>query len=297
MWRLHHALADGTAALRYSRLLLWDHAPGTGLTPTQALALHEGDDARRRAHLAGFVHREFARRRGRSPFDGAIGTRREIGFAAVSLQSLHDAARALDDATLNDAVLSIVAGALRRWLERHHGRLGALQVRVPVSLHHEGDAASNRDSFFSLPLPLGVADPVARLRLVHRATRARKAAHDAERREVLLRELSGASPRLERFVVRLEQSPRRFAIAVSNVPGPHDPVRVLDAPVQTIHSIAEIGEHHALRVSALSLAGLLCFGFCADPGLVEDVQTMAHGVEAEAAALVAAMPRSGRLAR
>ena len=43
---------------------------------------------------------------------------------------------------------------MRRWLEHHHGSLGGLRVRVPVSLHHEGDAVANRDSFFSLRLPL-----------------------------------------------------------------------------------------------------------------------------------------------
>lgn len=90
--------------------------------------------------------------------------------------------------------------------------------------------------------------------------------------------------------MRLERSPRRFALNVSNVPGPLAPVRVLDAPVEALHSIAEIGQHHALRVSVLSFAGLLCFGFCADPGLVDDVQTMADGIEAEAAALVTAVP-------
>ncbi|MCW2951830.1 MAG: Acyltransferase [Conexibacter sp.] len=291
VWRIHHALADGTAAMRYAQTLLWDDPPEAALSAAQRAAVHAADDARRRGHLAGYLRREFRRTHGRSPFDGPIGTRREIGFAVVPFAPLHDAAKALDGATVNDAVLTIVAGALRRWLERHHGRLGALRVKVPVSLHEEGDAAANRDSFFSLALPLDEPDPVARLRAVHAATRARKDAGDAARRDQLLHELSGVSPQLQRFVVRLERSPRRFALNVSNVPGPRAPVRVLDAPVEALHSIAEIGQHHALRVSVLSFADRLCFGFCADPGLVDDVQTMADGVEDEAAALVGARPR------
>jgi hypothetical protein len=55
-----------------------------------------------------------------------------------------------------------------------------------------------------------------------------------------------------------------------------------------LHSLAEIGERHALRVSALSLAGRLCFGLCSDPHLVDELQLMADGIEAEAEALLAA---------
>ncbi len=54
----------------------------------------------------------------------------------------------LDGATLNDAVLSIVAGAVARWVRQRHGDLGTIRVRVPVSMHHEGDEVADHDSFF-----------------------------------------------------------------------------------------------------------------------------------------------------
>ncbi|HEY4278899.1 MAG TPA: WS/DGAT domain-containing protein, partial [Conexibacter sp.] len=54
----------------------------------------------------------------------------------------------------------------------------------------------------------------------------------------------------------------------------------------------EIGERHALRVAVVSLGDLLCFGFCADPSLVPDVQSMADAVGPEAATLVADVTRS-----
>ncbi len=95
-------------------------------------------------------------------------------------------------------------------------------------------------------------------------------------------------PPLEHFVSRLESSPRRFALSVSNVPGPREPVSVLGADVAHLHSIAEIGRRHALRASATSLAGLLCFGLCADPHLVDELQLMASALEHEARALLAA---------
>jgi diacylglycerol O-acyltransferase len=287
IWRIHHSLADGTASVRYARALLWDEGPEARMTPADAIAAHARDEARRRAHLAGFLSREHARGERSSPFDGTIGTRREVAFAAVSLAGLHDAARALDGATVNDAVLTVVAGGVARWVRARHGDLGTLRVRVPVSLHHEGDAAANHDSFFAVGVPLNEPDPVARLRAVHRETRARKAAHDAQYHERLMHELAGAPP-LRHLLARLERSPRRFALSVSNVPGPPAPVGVLGAPVVHLHSIAEIGERHALRVCAVSLADLLCLGLCADPDVVDRLDLLAEGMAAEARALLAA---------
>jgi diacylglycerol O-acyltransferase / wax synthase len=284
IWRIHHSLADGTASVRYARALLWDDGPDASMTPAQAHAAHAADEARRRAHLGGFLRREYARGECRSPFDGRIGTRREVAFAAVPLQPLHDAAKQLDGATVNDAVLTIMAGAVGRWVRERHGELGTIRLRVPVSMHHEGDEVANHDSFFSVALPLNELDPVARLRDTHLATTERKLDRDAQYHEHLLHELSGLPP-LEHLVTRMEQNPRRFALSVSNVPGPREPVSVLGAPVAHLHSIAEIGERHALRASATSLAGVLCFGLCADPHLVDELGLMAEGIEAEARAL------------
>lgn len=289
VWRIHHALADGTTSVRYARALLWDHAPEQTMTTAQISSQHAVDEARRRGHLAGYLRREFTRSRSRSPFDGPIGSCRGVGFATIPLGAVHDAAKAIDGATLNDAVLSLVAGALRHWIQVHHGHIGTIRVKVPVSMHHEGDDAANHDSSFSLGLPLTEADPVARLRIVHARTHARKAAGDAEQREVLLHRISGVSPRLERFAIQLERSPRRFALNVSNVPGPRDRVAVMSTPVRQLHSLAEISRHHALRVSVISFADQLCFGFCADSDLIPDVHTMASQVEPESRALLGAI--------
>jgi diacylglycerol O-acyltransferase / wax synthase len=289
VWRIHHALADGTAAMRLARVLLWDEDDDAAAPQARrsAAAAHADDDARRRAHLAGFLAREVARSPGRSPFDGTVGTQRRVAFASVPLAPLHDAARAACDAPLNDAVLSLVSGALRRWLIAHHGPLGEMRARVPVSLHHEGDDAANRDAFFSVALPLDEPDPLVRLRAVHAATTLRKENRDAETMDQLLRDLARVSPALQRLAVRVEGSPRRFAVNVSNVPGPRGPVSVLGAPVRDLHCIAEIGRRHALRVAVVSFADRLTFGLCADPLIVDDLEAMAAGVVAEADLLTA----------
>jgi hypothetical protein len=85
---------------------------------------------------------------------------------------------------------------------------------------------------------------------------------------------------------------------VSNVPGPREPVHVLGVPVRALYSLAEIREHHALRVAVVSLADTLYFGLCADPTLLPDVDVLAAHMEAEAAAVIAqagAADRAGRL--
>jgi diacylglycerol O-acyltransferase / wax synthase len=289
VWRIHHALADGATSIRYARALIWDEVPEKTKTPSEISTQHAVDEARRRGHLAGYLRREFTRSRSRSPFDAPIGTGREVGFATVPLAALHDAAKRIDGATLNDAVLSIVAGAVRHWIQLHHGRIGTIRVKVPVSMHQPGDGLANHDSSISLGLPLSEADPVARLRIVHARTQARKAARDAEQRELLLHRMSGMSPRLQQFAMQLERSPRRFALNVSNVPGPRDDVTMMSVPLRQLYSLAEISQHHALRVAVISCADQLCFGFCADSDLIPDVAAMARQVQPESLALIGAV--------
>ena len=55
-----------------------------------------------------------------------------------------------------------------------------------------------------------------------------------------------------------------------------------------MHSLAEIGRHHALRVAVVSIGGDLCFGLTADPAIVDDLSAMARGIKMQAAELIAA---------
>lgn len=305
VWRIHHALADGSTGMRMAASVLWDAQPDTdpGAAGTAKPRRRPGPAATPKppesvAHrrLAGLraAARETPQPWMRSPFDGHIDGRRAVAFTSTGLAELHQAAGAACGATVNDAVLAVVAGGLRRWLEARHGHLGPVRVKVPVSLHglpHKpGDSADgpgNRDSFFCLDLPLTPADPLDRLESIHRATRARKQDHDAQHLDSIMRELAGI-PALSHFAERVLAHPRSFALNVSNVPGPRHPVRVLGTPVHAMYSLAEIGEQHALRIAVVSLAGTLHFGFVADPTLLADVSDLAADVQTEAAALITA---------
>jgi hypothetical protein len=288
VWRIHHALADGSTAMRFAREVLWD--PDEGAPPGLPAAHHSAPETtdRRRHHVISFIDHELGESLHRSPFDGSITPERRVAFASVEMEPLHAAAKQLDSATLNDAVLAVTSGAMRHWIEAQHGSLRGVRAQVPVSLHRDGEDLGNRDSFFTVCLPLAESDPVARLRHVHAQTERRKHDRDAETNDALLRELNAHSPRLERLCKRIESSPRRFAVSISNVHGPRRPVTVLGSRVESLHSLAEIGRRHALRVAVVSVAGRLDFGFCSDPHLVPDLDRMAAGVEAEAELLVKA---------
>ena len=295
VWRMHHALADGETCARLACEVLWDTAPQPESGPAHAVppaAPVAAPRIRDRAAHARVLLREAPHVWNGSPFDGRIGARRSVAFATADLDGLHRAAKATHGATVNDALLSVVAGGLRHWLEERHGHLGSVRVKVPVSLHGlpepgEPGQAGNRDSFFCVDLPLGPGGPLERLEAIRRATRSRKDGHDAERIDALMRDLGRASPRLRQFAERVLAHPRSFAVNVSNVRGPRRPVTLLGRPVRSLHSVAEIRPRHALRIAVMSLANAVSFGLCADPTLLEGVDRLAAHMEEEAASLVA----------
>lgn len=129
IWRIHHALADGTTAMRIASAVLWDDEPvaeprGGGPARRERVPGEAGPAAHHRLGGLLAAAREAPQPWLSSPFDGHIDARRAVAFSAAGLAGLRQAARATDGATVNDAVLAVVAGGLRRWLVAHHGHLG-----------------------------------------------------------------------------------------------------------------------------------------------------------------------------
>jgi WS/DGAT/MGAT family acyltransferase len=327
IWKLHHAMADGTASMRIGRAVLWDAEPATRLPPPEAwtpdpvpgaasllgAAVQERmrsaattaramprllEPSTWRAGLAearrlpGAIRRDLLPGGEESPLARRICGEREIAFASAPLDRLRAIEKAHGEGvTVNDVVLAVVAGALRRWIERHHGPLPALRVKVPVSLHDReapDDHLANRDSFMCVTLPLGEPDPVRRLLAINRQTSERKRDHDPQVIDELFRDLASASGSLERLAERLAASPRVFGLNVSNVPGPREPLYVAGCRVRSMESLAEIGQRHALRASAVSYTGTVYFGLCADPTVVDRLPYLARALEDEVGALSAA---------
>jgi diacylglycerol O-acyltransferase / wax synthase len=298
VWRVHHAMADGMTAMRWAADLFWDdaveqpHGPAVPPMAEAAAGARAGAVARSRALLKASLAlaRELRPSSAPGPFRGLVGARRQVAFVRCSLGDLRGVEHGIGGGvTLNDVVLSVVAGGIRRWSDAVAVPVRAARVKVPVSMHVGADAAGNRDSLLFVDLPVGEDDPLERLAQVNRETAERKSHHDADTLYATLEDLRRASPSLATLASRLLMSPHEFFVNVSNVRGPQSPLTVLGRPVQELYSVAEIAPRHPLRIAVTSLSGAMSFGLCADPELVTGLDVLAAGIEASISELVAAV--------
>ncbi|HCA53303.1 MAG TPA: hypothetical protein DEP24_10820 [Mycobacterium sp.] len=279
--RIHHAMADGIAGVRFLESVLFDargdsSSPRTpGPNPAAAPATAEAELRR----LPGAIIRELGHRDARSPFDRPITSARELAFAVAPLAEMKRIGASRPTApTVNDVLLAIIAGALRNWLPPDSVR--HLHAQVPVSLHHrdEGtDAPGNHDSFMNVDLPLAESDPLVRLDRISAETAKRKRLDDADEMYDLLHAL-GRVKIIDRAVQRLVGSAGEFSLAISNVPGPATPVSIADRSVENLFSSSEPGTHHALRISAISCSGEVGIGLCTDPSALPGIAGLADAI-------------------
>jgi len=120
-------------------------------------------------------------------------------------------------------------------------------------------------------LPLGIDDPVERLRAVNRETLIRKEEHDAEQLDHVAAALGRHSARLAALVERIESSPREFAVNVSNVPGPRIPVWLRGCELREAVPVIPLADGHALSIGIFSYADRITFGAYADPHALPQV--------------------------
>ncbi len=325
VWRVHHAMADGQAAMAIGSALLWSDSsdeepdppplpPAEPLpTPNVLVAAALSDRARavrdtsrrigRRVasrrrlresleELRGApnaIRRELAPEPGTSPLNVEVGRTRRVAFVNHPLDAVHRASKALGDGvTINDLLLAVIAGGLRHWLEERHGTIEPLRVQVPVSMHREGEAPGavpNRDSFVNIDLPVGEGDAVRRVLAVHEQMRVRKRDHDAEQLYAVFADVGQVSKHLFDLAHRIAANPHFFALSVSNVRGPAGTHYLAGGEIREVYSLAEIAPHHALRVSAISFGGRMAIGLCADGDAIPELPELAEGVESSLAEL------------
>lgn len=305
--KLHHALADGAAAMAAFGALLdvtpdapspvalpWRPAPA----PSTAALLQ--DNVLRRWHelgrgWSGVTHPartlRAARRtlpawrevltEGRAPhtsLNRPVGTDRRFALVRSRLDVAKQIAHA-HDAKVNDVVLAAVASGLRELLagrgEDMHGL--AQRAMVTISDHQEdaGQAQGNKPGWMMVPLPLGDADPLRRLAVIAAETAARK--HDAR---------PEAGSGIFRFVagqrVWYRQFPRQRSVnlVVTNVPGPPVPLHLAGARLLEVFPVMPVMGNLTLVVGVLSYAGQLNITAVADRAGCPDVEVFARGVAA-----------------
>jgi WS/DGAT C-terminal domain len=151
-----------------------------------------------------------------------------------------------------------------------------------VSMHREGEAPGavpNRDSFVNIDLPVHEADAARRVLAINEQMRVRKQDHDAEQLYAVFADVGHVSKHVFDVAHRIASNPHIFALSVSNVRGPAGTQYLAGGQIREVYSLAEIAPHHALRVSAISFAGRIAIGLCADGDAIPELSELAKSVD------------------
>jgi len=216
------------------------------------------------------------------PLNVAIGSHRRFSWVRADLADLKRIKDALGG-TVNDVVLAVVAGGLRRWLHSRGMRTEGLELRalVPMSIRAEDEHGQlgNRIAAMRGPLPVYIEDPVRRLTTVRESMDGVKSSKQALGAEVISRFNDFAPPTLLAQASRLNFSTRLFNLIVTNVPGPQIPLYVLGRELEDVFPVAFLPKRHALAIAIMSYHGGMNFGLLADYDAMDDVQQITDGIE------------------
>jgi WS/DGAT/MGAT family acyltransferase len=204
-----------------------------------------------------------------------LGPRRSLVTHAVRLPRLLAVKERLG-VSLNDVVLTICAGGLRRFALIRGEEPVDLRVMVPVNVRDGDDerAQGNRITFAFVDLPVSEAHAKQRLARVTGQMSELKGSGRIAGSSLLLEGMGVLPEPLKERAARLAVSPRLYNLTISNVPGPRVQLYAAGARVRSIYPVIPIPDQHALAIGVLTYEGHAHFAMYADPG---------------------ALPRTGRL--
>ncbi|WP_416970731.1 wax ester/triacylglycerol synthase family O-acyltransferase [Streptomyces sp. 4F14] len=315
LFKFHHALADGLRALTLAAAVL-DPMEGPaprGLTareepPTGVRRLLNGTvglatalPARLRDTLSGagraldigasLAVSGLAVRSSPALTSDATGTRRTAGVV-IDVDDVHRVRKAVGG-TVNDVLIGVVAGALRRWLdERGDGTDVTPRALVPVSQRRPRTAhpQGNRLSGYLVRLPVHQPEPLVRLADVRAAMDRNKDAgpgRGAGAVALLADHVPALGHRVGGPLAR--QAARLwFDVLVTSVPLPGVGLRLGGHPVVEVFPYAPLARGQALAVALSSYRGRVHVGLVADGAAVPDLDRLAAAVTAEVETLVTA---------
>jgi WS/DGAT/MGAT family acyltransferase len=230
----------------------------------------------------------------RTTFNGRISPHRRFAFGQIPL----DEVKAVKDrhgCTVNDVVVSICAGAVRRWLIEHHELPpDPLVAQIPVSVRSSEDAGTfgNRIMLMSAPLFTDEPDPAERLRRTHEALLVMKERHRALPAELLQDAAHFIPPavfaRAARTTFAISTSGRGrpvWNLVVSNVPGPQFPIYCAGARLVANYPVSVITDGMGLNITVMSYCGHMDFGIVADRDQMPDVWKLLDWLREELAEL------------
>jgi WS/DGAT/MGAT family acyltransferase len=215
------------------------------------------------------------------PLNGLTGQQRRYGMVRTSLAD-HRAVRRRHGGTVNDVVLAVVAGGLRRWmLERDDALPEAVRALVPVSVRARARTScsepGNRISACLLDLPVGEPDPAARLAAVQEAMAVQKRDGHAAGTTSLLELASLAPPLVYGLGARLasQYSSRFYNVLVTNVPGPPRPLYAMGARMLDMFPVVPLAGGQAVAIGVTTYDGVVHYGLTADRDAAPDVDRLA----------------------
>jgi WS/DGAT/MGAT family acyltransferase len=226
------------------------------------------------------------------PWNGPITDARRIVWTSFPLDDFLTM-RGAAGCKVNDVVLAVIAGALRRYLEARGFSPAAVRPRtmVPVSMRAAGDHMTLGNLVTSMfpHLPLDVADPVERLRVVAEEMRTLKE-QGQPRAAGLAMQLVGRLPApVNALLGRLTLPAPPINTICTNVPGPREARHMLGRRILEIHPIVPLFQGVGLEFAIMSYAGQLSISAAVEPHLVPDAADIPGHLQAAAEELHAAL--------
>jgi len=230
-----------------------------------------------------------------TPLNVPIGPHRRFATVHASLADYKAIKNALGG-TVNDVVLAVVSGGLRRFLGARGAPIDELELRacVPVSVRTEeqrGELGNQLTQVFA-PLPVYIEDPVERLAVVREAMDGLKESKQALGAETIAGMQGFAPPTILAQASRLNFSNRFYNLLVTNIPGPQIPIYLLGRKLESLYPIPFLAGERALAIAIMSYDGALNYGLLADLDALPDLDLLADGIDASAQELLRAAHRA-----
>ncbi len=206
-------------------------------------------------------------------FKGGLGVAKRAAWTAqpISLTDVKAVGKATDG-TVNDVLLTAVAGGLRRYLLDRGEPVDGLNIRalVPVNLRplDKPIELGNRFGLVFLSLPVGIEDQLDRLFELKKRMDEIKGSPEAVVALGVLHAMGMTPVEIENLVLRFFAS--KSTAVMTNVPGPREPLYFAGAPVESIMAWVPQSGQLGLGVSIFSYAGNVWLGVATDAGLVPD---------------------------
>ena len=235
----------------------------------------------------------------KTSFNARISPHRCCAFGQIDLARVKQVKQA-HQVTVNDVVVSMCAGAVRRWLHDHDELLNEpLIAQIPVSSRSDEHAGTygNRIQTLAVPLHTQIANPVLRLQQTAASLLQMKERNSALPRGLLVDANHLVPPFLATQAVRATFALATSALGrptwnlvVSNVPGPQLPLYCRGARLVALYPLSLITDGMGLNITVLSYDGRLDIGIVADREQMPDVWTLLDGLESSLSELEHAKP-------